>query len=96
MKLKLEVGGELTVIEGDGDRAVVLSPTPFPPGASAVAYSMVAADEAAPEATSKGPTWILKVRGCRSEGTGFRVEGRWVNLTRAQKEQARAAGTRQG
>jgi hypothetical protein len=75
--LELEGGGTFTVVDTDGDLVVLSSTRALPPGAPARAH--VAGDAA---------TWVVKVRGSRAEGSGFRVEGRFVNLTRAQRERA--------
>lgn len=81
LRLELEDGSPASVLDSDGRLAVLLSAVPFPPGATLRGTS----DDAF------GP-YLLKVRGCRREPSGdgtaprYRVEGRWVNLSRPQRE----------
>ncbi len=88
-RLSLPNGGEAGVVETDGARAVLVSSAPFPPGATLLG-----------ESDDGLGAYALKVRGCRREppptemGAApqeaapprFRVEGRWVNLSRPQRE----------
>jgi hypothetical protein len=83
LELALAGGGRALVLESDGAGAVLISTHPLPPGATLVGES---ADDG---------VFSLKVRGCRRESTlppewrgesAFRIVGRWVNLSRAQRE----------
>jgi hypothetical protein len=80
MILELEGGGDAELVSGDGDQAVLLSTRPFPPGSSLVGR----------RDGESGKYW-LKVRACRSAGGRFQVEGRFVNLSRAQRAAVLAA-----
>ncbi len=77
LELTLEGSGSARVEESDGDRVVLLATRSSPPG-STLAGS--AGDDA---------RYLVKVRGCRRIGDtnppSFRIEGRWVNLSRAQR-----------
>ena len=74
-------GGEVRLIETDGDWAVVEATQPFPIGATLRAI----------DATT-GTEYRLKVRGGKKASEGwFRVEGRLVSLTREQREHLLAA-----
>jgi hypothetical protein len=76
--LELVRGGTASVLEVDGERVVVLSSLSSPPGSPL-------------EATLDGGTLRIKVRSCQkvdADGAGrsYRIEGRLVSLTRAQRE----------
>jgi len=77
LQLALEGGGTARVAESDGERAVLIVTRPSPPGSTLAGHT---ADEG---------TYRVKVRGCRrigdAEPAGYRIEGRWVNLSRAQR-----------
>ena len=75
--LELVRGGTADVVETDGDRVVLSSTVAAPPGSSLEG-----------EWTAAGTRVRIKVRGCRREqstGERFRIEGRFVNLGRAQR-----------
>jgi hypothetical protein len=73
--------GEARLVESDGDRAVVEASAPFPIGATLSALD--------PET---GLEYRIKVRAGRRLGERrFRVEGRFVSLTREQREGLLAA-----
>ncbi len=88
-RLSLSSGGEAGVVETDGVRAVLVSSAPFPPGATLLG-----------ESDDGLGAYALKVQRCRREPPPtemeapprdavpprFRVEGRWVNLSRPQRE----------
>jgi hypothetical protein len=77
IELVLE-GGALAAIESmDGDRVVLLATAAAPPGALLPARL----------GTGEGG-YRIKVRGCRRDAQldRFRIEGRFVNLTRADRE----------
>ncbi len=77
MRLDLTKGGHAELVETDGDSVVVVSTAPSPPGSPL-------------EGSEAGVTFQIKVRSCRRVGpeepARFRIEGRWVNLSRAQRE----------
>lgn len=74
-------GGEVRLIETDGDWAVVEATQPFPIGATLRALD-----------AASGTEYRIKVRGGKKASEGwFRVEGRLVSLTREQREQLLAA-----
>jgi hypothetical protein len=82
-ELELEDGTRASILETDGDRVVVLARKPAPPGASLKLRF-----------TGESGSYLIKVRGSRrveEDGVeSFRIEGRWVNLTRAQRERVRS------
>lgn len=68
--------GEARVVETDGERAVLESSQPFPAGATLIGRS------------SSGAEYRVKVRGGRRiDARWFRIEGRFVSLTRPQREE---------
>jgi len=74
MALELAKGGTALVLEFSGDRVTLLSPFVAPPGSSV-------------EGMFAGQRVTVKVRGSHrvepdAEGRSFRVEGRFVSLTR--------------
>ena len=71
-------GGDATVIETDGERLVVLSTRAAAPGQPLTA-----------DADLQNAARVrLKVQGCRRESDGrFRIHGRWLDLTRAAREE---------
>ena len=76
--LELVRGGTATVLELRGEDVVVLSTLSSPPGSPL-------------EATLSGEKFRIKVRGCRKvdaddAGRTFRIDGRFVSLTRVQRE----------
>ena len=72
----LEKGGTARVLETDGDHVTLESTRAFPPGAPLVARA---------EATNE--TYRVKVRGSHRTADGiFRVEGRFVNLSRPARD----------
>ena len=77
--LKLRAGDALQLVEIDGDRVVALSTTVAPAGSTL--EGSVADDSGVVR---------IKVRGCRiaagDSAARFRVEGRLVGLTRAQRQ----------
>ena len=80
-------GAEVELLETDGRHAVLLSPAPAPTG-STLELGLPGAERPV----------LLKVRSCRRDGTGptprFRVEGRFVNLDRAQRQRLISAADR--
>ncbi len=75
-------GGDAFIVEHQGDFVTLASVSPSPPG------STVEATHAGGE---RSVTLRVKVRGCRRHPLpdgrdGFRIEGRFVSLTRADRE----------
>jgi hypothetical protein len=82
---ELLLGGAVRIEELEGERVAVTSARAFPPG-STLEFRLAAA---AGEATALDATvFRIKVRACRRASTGdaFRVEGRFVSLSRAARE----------
>jgi hypothetical protein len=73
--------GRARVVETDGQRAVVESTLPFAAGAT-----LVGVDPAT------GSEYRIKVRGGRRiDDTWFRIEGRFVSLTKPERERLLAS-----
>jgi hypothetical protein len=80
LKLKRD-GGDAFIVEHTGEFVTVASTAPSPPGSTL-------------EAAFNGPRSVtvrVKVRGCRRQSLpdgrdGFRIEGRFVSLARAERE----------
>lgn len=81
-RLSLKRGGEAFILEHSGDFVILASSAASPPGSTL-------------EATFPGPprsvSIRVKVRGCRREQlpdghSGFRIDGRFVSLTRGDRE----------
>lgn len=66
--------GEARVLETDGERVSLQSSLPFPTGATLVGIE-----------PGSGVEYRVKVRGGRREEDGFRIEGRFVSLTKEQR-----------
>ncbi len=78
MELELEGGGSAHVTESDGNFVTLVSTRAFPPGSTLRG-----------QATTGG--YRVKVRGSRrlpdaGELPRFQVEGRWVGLSREQRQ----------
>lgn len=78
IELSLDRGGSALVLETDGERVTVLAPEASPPGSTLAARL-------------EGASVSIKVRGCRrveadAAGRAFRIEGRFVSLSRALRE----------
>src|SRR5882672_11084042 len=79
--LQLKRGGDAFIVEHAGDFVTLASTAPSPPGSTV-------------EAAFSGPRSVtvrVKVRGCRRDNLpdgrdGFRIEGRFVSLMRADRE----------
>jgi len=68
--------GQARLLETDGQRAVVESTLPFAAGATLVGIE-----------PATGAEYRIKVRGGkRIDATWFRIEGRFVSLTKAERE----------
>ena len=88
MSLVLELSGQTALlVESDGERVVLLMDAPSPPGATL--HGALVGESLA---------CTVKVLRCRREPGSFKVEGRFVNLSRAlrQRVRARAAGETPG
>lgn len=73
--------GQARLVETDGHRAVVESTLPFAAGATLVGVD-----------AATGAEYRVKVRGGkRIDDTWFRIEGRFVSLTKAEREALLAA-----
>jgi len=75
-------GGDAYIVEHSGDFVTLASSAPSPPGSTL---------EAVYAAGARTLTVRVKVRGCRRHQLpdgrdGFRIEGRFVSLTRADRE----------
>lgn len=75
MSLGLDLlgGGVARIEQSDGERVVLLSDVAAPPGSTL-------------EGALDGDTYQVKVRSCRLQGAQFRIDGRFVNLSRAQRQ----------
>jgi hypothetical protein len=80
VRLELASGGEVELVALAGEGATLELEQPAPPGAPI-------------ELVVLGAPARLKVRRCQrvgNEGTPrFRIEGRWISLSRAQRESLR-------
>jgi hypothetical protein len=75
-------GGDAYVVEHQGDFVTLASVAPSPPGSTVEATHL---------ASERSVTVRVKVRGCRRHPLpdgrdGFCIEGRFVSLTRADRE----------
>lgn len=80
--LQLKRGGDAFIVEHDGDFVVLASSAPSPPGSTV---------EATHVGGARSVTVRVKVRGCRRDHLpdgreGFRIDGRFVSLTRGDRE----------
>lgn len=78
----LRGGGDAYIVEHGGDFVTLASTAPSPPGSTV---------EATHPGADRSVTVRVKVRGCRKHPLpdgkeGFRIEGRFVSLTRADRE----------
>jgi hypothetical protein len=73
--------GQARLVETDGQRAVVESTLPFAAGATLIGVDL-----------TTGSEYRIKVRGGRRiDDTWFRIEGRFVSLTKAERDVVLAA-----
>ena len=80
--LQLKRGGDAFILEHEGDFVVLASTAPSPPGSTL---------EASYAGGARSVPVRVKVRGCRREALpdgreGFRIDGRFVSLTRGDRE----------
>jgi hypothetical protein len=77
IELSLANGGNAIVLESNGDFVTLLSSRAAPPGTPLVG-------------DFEGGSYRVKVRGCRKteedSARPFRIEGRFQNLSRSQRE----------
>jgi hypothetical protein len=79
-------GGEARVVESDGEWAVVEATQPFPIGATLRGVE-----------AETGTEYRVKVRGGKKLRDGwYRVEGRFVGMTREERDRLLAAVAGQG
>lgn len=76
--LALQKGERASIVSTDGDQVTLSSSVSSPPGSSL-------------DATLEGHALRIKVRGCRKnpknpEDLPFTIEGRFVSLTKTQRE----------
>jgi hypothetical protein len=80
--LQLKRGGDAFIVEHDGEFVVLASSASSPPGSTV---------EATHVGGARSVTVRVKVRGCRRADLpdgreGFRIDGRFVSLTRGDRE----------
>jgi hypothetical protein len=80
--VQLKRGGDAFIVEHSGDFVVLASSAPSPPGSTV---------EASYAADVRSVSVRVKVRGCRRGSLpdgrdGFRIDGRFVSLTRSDRE----------
>jgi hypothetical protein len=80
--LELKRGGDAFILEHDGEFVVLASIAPSPPGSTL---------EATHVGGARSVPVRVKVRGCRRDKLpdgreGFRIDGRFVSLTRGDRE----------
>ncbi len=78
----LKRGGDAFIVEHSGDVVTIASQAPSPPGSTL---------EATHQSPGRSCTIRIKVRGCRQaplpDGrAGFRIDGRFVSLTRGDRQ----------
>ena len=87
-ELELLLGGALRVAQIDGDRVVVESARAFPPGSTLEFRLAAGAKDERDGAAADAVIFKIKVRGCRraQNSDAFRIEGRFVSLSRTARE----------
>lgn len=80
--LQLKRGGDAFILEHQGDFVVLASTAPSPPGSTLDAQHV---------GGQRSVAVRVKVRGCRRDNLpdgrdGFRIDGRFVSLTRGDRE----------
>lgn len=75
LAITLRQGKTAQLLETDGDKTVVASPIPSPPGSTLAGTIEGVATELQ-----------VKVKSCRKEGDLFRIEGRLRNATRELRD----------
>ncbi len=73
--MTLSTGGAASIVETDGDKTVIRSPSPSPPGSTVRGRFEGVACE-----------FQLKVRNCKKDGDSFLIDGRVRNATREMKQ----------
>lgn len=79
LELELSGGGRARIESSDGERVTLTSNVAAPPGSTL--RGAVAGEPA---------RFSVKVRSCRRDGALFRIEGRFVNLARGDRERVLA------
>lgn len=87
LELELVLGGALRIERIEGERVVVESARAFPPGAT-LTFRLKSGAAPSDDGTNAGVVYQVKVRGCRrtTDDGAFRIEGRFVSLSRAARE----------
>ena len=76
LQLQLDPDGRAEITHCEAERVTLLSTVPSPPGSTLI--GTLDADV---------PSYRVKVRSCKKQSDGrFLIDGKLVNLTRAQKE----------
>lgn len=75
MRLYLTDDTPIDLRRHDGEQAELLSPRAAPPGTPLHLHG-----------GADAPTFQIKVNRCRKTDAGFCIEGRWVSLTRSDRE----------
>ena len=84
LTLSLQRGGSAVVTATDGDLVTLLSSLSSPPGSTL-------------ELSEQGHGYRVKVRSCRRQqspdeaGRVFQIDGRWVSLSRSDRERVLSA-----
>ena len=84
LTLSLQRGGSAIVTATDGDQVTLLSSLSSPPGSTL-------------ELAEEGRKYRVKVRSCRRQespdeaGRAFQIDGRWVSLSRSDRERVLSA-----
>jgi hypothetical protein len=73
--MTLRSGAAATIVETDGDKSLIRSPQPSPPGSTVHARILGVTCE-----------FQLKVRNCKKDGDAFLIDGRVKNATREMKQ----------
>lgn len=75
IEMTLPSGALATLVESDGDKSLIRSPEPSPPGSTVRGKIAGISCE-----------FQLKVRNCKKDGDGFLIDGRVRNATREMKQ----------
>ena len=75
VEMTLTSGAGATIVETDGDKSLIRSPDPSPPGSTLRARIEGISCE-----------FQLKVRNCKKDGDAFLIDGRVKNATREMKQ----------
>lgn len=75
IEMTLQSGASASIVETDGDKSLIRSREPSPPGSTVRARIAGVTCE-----------FQLKVRNCRKDGDAFLIDGRVKNATREMKQ----------